>query len=180
MALAAGAQMYWPVLAGATGFLYGNYPIWPFWNAGDPAWGFGDGSFTGDWVAALDNPGAHAATIAADFFTAIDWASLIPDVRHDVVTGGFGSYGSSSYALTATNTTHTLAVVYLSDDALSLTVALDTFAADTVTVRWFDPSVGAFSNAPGSPFAATGTTSISPSGFNTEGYRDWVLVLESP
>jgi hypothetical protein len=48
-----------------------------------------------------------------------------------------------------------------------------------VTARWFDPSNGTYSSITGSPLPNTGTRSFGPSGNNSDGNGDWVLVLES-
>lgn len=173
------SQMYWPVLAGATGFMYGNYPIWPFWNEGDPAWGFGDGSFGGDWMDALDNPGASSARVAGEFFRGIDWQRLVPDIDHVVMTGGFGSSGSADYALLAVTDERDLAVAYLYDASLAPEIDLGAFAGAMVSARWVDPSSGASTDIAGSPFPSEGTMTFSPPGDNAQGFGDWLLVLSS-
>src|SRR5262249_14229121 len=51
------SQMYEVVLAGGTGSLFGNFPIWAFWKPGDAPWQYDDGNYPGGWTTALDTPG---------------------------------------------------------------------------------------------------------------------------
>ncbi len=174
------SEMYWPVLAGSTGFFYGNYPIWPFWNAGDPDWGFGDGGFSGGWREALDNPGASAARIAGGFFRDRDWQRLVPDTAHAFLTDGLGSSGSESYVLCAATPEGDLAVAYFYDGSSSPTVDLGAFAGATVSISWVDPADGSVQPLAGSPFTTDATMSVSPPGDNADGDADWLLLFESP
>jgi hypothetical protein len=43
---------------------------------------------------------------------------------------------------------------------------------------WYDPTNGTFTPIPGSPLANSGTRDFTPSGNNSAGSGDWVLVLE--
>ncbi|MGB9403058.1 MAG: putative collagen-binding domain-containing protein, partial [Candidatus Acidiferrales bacterium] len=47
-----------------------------------------------------------------------------------------------------------------------------------VTAAWYDPSSGTFSTIAGSPFSNSGSQVFTPSGNNSDGNTDWVLVLE--
>jgi hypothetical protein len=50
----------------------------------------------------------------------------------------------------------------------------------TTTVRWYDPTSGAFTTVAGSPFGNTGSQIFTPPGNNSTGSSDWVLVFEAP
>ncbi|HET6150144.1 MAG TPA: putative collagen-binding domain-containing protein, partial [Polyangia bacterium] len=60
-----------------------------------------------------------------------------------------------------------------------LTIALSRMSGP-VTARWFDPTNGIYSTVSGSPFANTGARVFRPTGSNSSGDPDWVLLLESP
>jgi len=47
-----------------------------------------------------------------------------------------------------------------------------------VTVQWFDPSNGVYSTVSGSPFANSGTQVFTPSGPDSDGNGDWVLLFQ--
>jgi hypothetical protein len=48
-----------------------------------------------------------------------------------------------------------------------------------VSARWYDPSNGTYSTVSGSPFPNTGTHVFTPTGNNSSGASDWVLLLQS-
>lgn len=48
-----------------------------------------------------------------------------------------------------------------------------------VTARWFDPTTGKSQPVAGSPLANVGRHEFTPSGKNTAGDNDWVLLLEN-
>jgi len=58
----------------------------------------------------------------------------------------------------------------------ALTVNMAKFAGP-VTAQWFDPTNGTYSKISGSPFANTGRQNFSPSGNNSAGDPDFVLLL---
>lgn len=172
------AQMYQPVLAGGTGFLFGNFPIWALWVPGNPPWFLDDGGYPGGWTTALGSPGAHDATVAGDVLASLRWSELRPDTAHAIMTSGFGSEGSDGYALCAGTADGTLAVAYYTA-RLSAVVDMSRFAGP-VRARWLDPSSGSFSAIAGSPFAASGTQTFRPAATNGDGSADWLLVLDVP
>ena len=53
----------------------GNHPIWLFWDG---------------WEQALDLPGSVAMARWGGFFRALPWSELMPDLDHELVTGGLG------------------------------------------------------------------------------------------
>ena len=60
------------------------------------------------------------------------------------------------------------------------TVTVDmTKLAGPVTARWYDPSNGVYTPIRGSPFTNTGSRQFTPTGRNSDGDGDWVLVLEA-
>ena len=170
------SQMYQPVLSGGTGFVFGNFPVWHFWSPGDPPWHLDDGGFPGGWRTALDTPGAISAEICGRFFAGLPWWDLRPDAAHKLVTAGFGALGSDEYALAASSPDGRIAVVYFT---ATLTVVVDlSRLSNPVRARWFDPSSGACSEIPGSPFPNSGSRRFTPPSANASGSPDFVLLLE--
>lgn len=159
-------QVYWTMLSGGGGQIYGNhYTV----------------TFTQGWQSYLDSPGALEIQYVENFFNSLAWWDLIPDTSHQVVTGGYGTYNASNSNLSVATYCTTgwipgsIALTYC-PTATSLTVNLQEFSGQ-VTAQWFDPSNGTYTAIPGSPFSNTGTQEFSTPGNNHDGNPDWVLVL---
>jgi len=171
------SDMYQPLVTGEAGFVFGIFPIWSFWT-GAPGNDYDNDGKYPSWQAALGSPGAGDAQRARTLFESLDWSHLIPDVGNTFLTGGYGSWDSSSYVLAARTADGHLGVAYFTD---LRTVTFDlTRMAGTTRASWFDPSNGTSSAVPGSPFAATGSRSFTPPGATADGSTDWVLLLQSP
>jgi len=168
-------QEYWTNLSGATGQIYGNHFTWTF--ATDP------GNPSNDWHHNLDTPGALQMPFLQALFIPRAWYNLVPDQNHSVVTAGYGTFSSSGqvsandYAAAARTPDGTLVLAYL---PTLRTVTVDmTQLAGATTARWYDPSNGSYSGIAGSPFPSSGSRNFTPSGNNSGGDPDWVLVLEA-
>jgi len=160
-------QEYWSLLGGAlAGHMYGNHYTW---------------TFASGWQSYLNSPGMTNLQYFRNFFTNIAWYNLVPDQSHTFVTSGYGTYSSSgtiadnNYATACLSPDGTLGVVF--DSAKTGLVVDMTKMVSSVTAQWFDPSVGTYSAVSGSPFANTGTHTFTPSGNNSAGDTDWVLLL---
>jgi Protein of unknown function (DUF4038)/Putative collagen-binding domain of a collagenase len=159
-------QEYWTMTSGATGQLFGNHYLM---------------GFPSGWQQNLDTPGEIQFGYMKQFFNSVNWFNLVPDQNHTVVTAGFGKLSSTNYPIddnyvtTAASADGTLAVSYL-PAGQTLTVNLATFSGP-VTARWFDPTNNTYKAVTGSPFGNSGTKQLSPVGNNSEGTKDWVLVL---
>jgi len=106
----------------------------------------------------------------------IPWWRLAPDVRHELVTAGFGTWKQADYVTAALADDGSAGVAYL-PDARQITANLTKFSG-RVTARWFDPASGQFTAIAGSPFGNTGPQDFTPPGKNAGGDSDWVLVLD--
>jgi hypothetical protein len=164
-------QEYWTMLSGATGQLYGNGYTWPFASG---------------WQSHLDTPGAIQFGYVTALFAPRAWHDLVPDTNHVVVTAGFGTFDTSAdvnlvnnndYATAARAADGSLVMAYL-PTARTLTVDLSKLSGPAVA-HWFDPANGTYLPIAGSPFANTGTRTFTPSGNNSDGDGDWILVLET-
>jgi Protein of unknown function (DUF4038)/Putative collagen-binding domain of a collagenase len=154
-------QEYWSLLSGATGQLYGNKYTW---------------QFIAGWQSQLDTPGAVQMKHVTDLFEPRRWYDLVPDQSNTVVTAGIGTFGGLDYVTAARTPDGELVMAYV-PSARTLTVDMSKLSGP-VTARWYDPTVGTFTNISGSPFANTGSHNFTTPGANAGGDGDWVLVLE--
>jgi hypothetical protein len=154
-------QAYQTVLSGGAGQLMGNNPVWLL----------GSG-----WQTALNSDGARTLAHLRSLFEARAWHTLVPDQVAALLTLGAGTGASRAAAARAAD--GSFALVY-TPSVRDLTVSLAALSGPNVTARWYDPTNGSFVTIGGSPFAAIGTRLLRPSGANSAGDGDWVLVLES-
>ncbi|HKD65984.1 MAG TPA: DUF4038 domain-containing protein, partial [Candidatus Binataceae bacterium] len=163
-------QAYWSMLSGAMGQFYGNKNFMGF-----PA----------GWQNSLNDPGAVDMGFLASLFKSFDWYDLASDQTHVVMTAGFGTYTtgalndpitSNNYATTgyARVATGSIAVAYI-PTVRGVTFDMTKFGANVVA-RWFDPTNNAFTAI--GTFPNTGTHVFTPTGNNSAGDSDWVLVLQ--
>ena len=169
--------MYQPVLAGGCGFVFGNYPIWPFWDPGDPGWPSEDGGFPDGWATALGSRGSESSRIAGELFRSLPWQELQPDTDRVIVTAGAGTYGEETYALAASTPDRRLVVVYFTG-TLKVTIDMSRLPRP-MRARFFDPALGVFTELPGSPLPVSGRREATPPGLNGDGSEDWLLILEA-
>jgi hypothetical protein len=171
------SQMYEPVLAGGCGFVFGNFPIWSFWDPGDPGWPVENGGFPGGWTTALGSAGSESARIAGEFLRSLPWPELQPDTDHAIVTASTGTFGDETYALAASTRDHATVVIYFTGPRA---VMIDMGALPRpMRARLFDPALGVYTELADSPFPNSGLREISTPGVNGDGFADWLLVLEA-
>ena len=137
-------QAYWSVLCGGNGHCMGNKPIWLF----DPG-----------WQAALDLPGSVAMARWGDYFRALPWAELVPDVDHAVFTAGRGETRGLDRATAAATPDGRLAVAYLPSPR-AVTVQVDALAGPHLRVGWFEPATGR--RLAGGTLVAEGCATLMP------------------
>jgi PKD repeat protein len=154
------SQAYWPVLLGATGSVFGNYPIWSF----DPL------SFIGPWQQWLDSPGARGMSYFRKLFLSRAWDKLVPSLDGSVLTGGQGALGAG-YAAVAVTTGAETVIVY-TPTARALTIDMSKVGGTTARAWWFNPDTGAAKQI--GDFPTTGTRV-----FNPPAAQDWVLVIDN-
>jgi hypothetical protein len=145
---------YETLLNGGMGQFFGNAPIWCFES----------GCLGGSWKAALGSTGAQDQQRLKSFFAARAWWKLVPDTARTFLTAGFAD------ASPARASDGSWAAAYF-PSSRAVTVNLGSFSR-AVRGAWFDPATGAATSIAGSPFAPSGTLTLtSPNG-------DSVLVLE--
>ena len=148
-------QAYWAVLCGGFGHIMGNQPIWLY----DPG-----------WQAAMDLPGSVGLMYWGRLFRSRKWSDLVPDQKHEVVTGGLGEFRGLDY-LAAARTAHGSTVIAYMPTSRKITVDLSRISGAKAKAWWFDPRIGKASAA--GEFPTTGSRDFAPP---SEG--DWVLVLD--
>jgi hypothetical protein len=161
------AQAYDSLLSGASGYVFGNNPIWHFG---------GPGLFPTirSWKQHLGGTGSRTMSLAWRLYSSLAWWLLVPDMRQALLTSGFGP--DSSRAVAAVASDRSFAVVYM-PTVRDVTVNLGQLRGPLADARWFDPSNGSYTAASGSPYRTIGSQSFRPSGQNGGGDGDWVLVL---
>jgi hypothetical protein len=119
-------QAYWTILCGGTGAAYGS----DLWN------------FPPEWREIMNYQGAWQLKHFINFFQTIPWWTLVPDVRHQAVVGGYGEWSKSDFATTAVSTDKKLMVSYI-PTLRPVTVDLGYLTGENFSVSWFDPRTGA-------------------------------------
>lgn len=161
-------QAYHALLSGAMGEFFGNSPIWHFNSPGMTP--------STPWQAALDTRGARSITHLRNLFTPQKWWMLVPDSTNTLLTSGLGSDMDRAVAARASD--GSFAIAYM-PSSRTISIDLGRLAGPRVTARWYDPTLGIFTTVAGSPFNAAGVQGFVPTGNNSTGFSDWVLVLES-
>jgi hypothetical protein len=151
-------QMFLPVLMGGNGSFFGNFPLFNF-NEG--------------WENSniLDSQGARDLQRAGEFFRSRAWNTLVPDMYHTILTGGYGDLNNSSYAATAITKDGNTAIIYV-PDYRELTINLTLVSGTQSHGWWYQPSTGVVHDL--------GLISDSPSrSFVPPDSGDWLLVLDN-
>ncbi|MBC8096432.1 MAG: DUF4038 domain-containing protein [Akkermansiaceae bacterium] len=155
-------QAWWSTVGGGIGgYAYGAEPIWLH----------GYGGFSVAQAAGWES-GKDAARMKSFLTGNMQWWKLQPDINHKFLTGGYGTFKRLDYALAAVANDNSFAVVY-SPTAHTLNLRMPASGL-TYTLRWFDPSSGAFRS--GSTTAASGAAvNMTTPGNNASGKPDWVI-----
>jgi len=162
-------QDYWTMLSGAAGQIYGNRYTW---------------TLPSDWKTHLDTQGATQLGHLSSLFLQYRWYDLVPDRNHELVTAGYGTFisvypfGNNDYVTAARVTDGSLAIAYL-PKFNNITVDMSKMAGP-VTAFWYDPSSGHsfwITGPYNGTFLNSGFQNFRPTGNNSDGDSDWVLVL---
>jgi hypothetical protein len=160
------AQAYDALVAGATGQVFGNNPIWHF---------DGPGLFPEEasWQDALDQPGSLSMARLGQIVDSLTWWKLRPDLDGALLTAGGGRGDDRAVAALACD--GTLGVVYVPKER-TITLDLGRFAGSAVTLTWYDPTADATVPAVSGPVHPTGQLDVTTPGTNAEGWHDWLLI----
>ncbi len=156
-------QAYWSVLCGGFGHVFGNNPIWHF---------NGPTLFPTNltWQQSMDLPGSVGMMHWGRLFRSRPWFDLVPDQKHEVVTGGLGEFQGLDY-LAAGRTPDGGTVIAYMPSKRTITVDMSKISGGHARAWWFDPRTG--KALAGGDFPARGMRELTPP---AEG--DWVLVLD--
>jgi Protein of unknown function (DUF4038)/Putative collagen-binding domain of a collagenase len=164
-------QAYQAILSGAMGEVFGNNPIWHF---------DGPGLFRapGSWREQLGSRGAISMTHLRVLFETMPWWTLEPDTDNRLLKDGHQS--GESRAVAARSADRSIAVVYL-PTIRNLTMDLRELAGPNVSMRWYDPANGQYTDIAASDFKSQEieTVMIKPRANNSSGFGDWVLILKA-
>jgi hypothetical protein len=98
--------VYWSILTGGIGHIYGNNPIWHF----DTPTSKTPYTYTGTWTDYLASNAMADRQICFNYFNSISWYDLVPDTGNVVMTAGHGT--GESEAVCAANASKSLVVIY--------------------------------------------------------------------
>ena len=160
-------QAYWSLLSGACGHFFGNRDVWVM---------------NKNWESALRSAGHRSMQIFYAFVLSIPWYRMNPDWEHLVFISGRGSFnggtdpGGEDYATASFTADHSTGIIYL-PSARKIGVNLERFSRP-LKVKWFDPSSGSYTVLP-KTYTNKGISYFEPpNAINSEGFGDWVLVIE--
>lgn len=163
------SQMYWSLLGGAAGHIYGADPVWSF--DAPPASDFGDSSAPpyDTWRHALTTDVAWDLLHVRRLIDTRPFPLLVPDFEREVVTSGREE--GSGYAAAARASDGSLILAYL-PDRREVTVELGGITTDTVVdVSWVSPRTGDTTRV--GMFPTDGAESFTPPSDTV-----WLLVVE--
>jgi hypothetical protein len=150
---------WWAVTSGAAGYCAGTR-LWRW----EP-----------NWRETMQVRSTKEAPHILRALETIAWWKLVPDVKHEFLTAGFGEWKQADFASAAFAQDGSCGVVYLPTPR-AFTVNLAKLKAP-VTARWFDPTSGEFKPVPGSPFGDAQPEAFTAPGTNAAGESDWVLLF---
>jgi hypothetical protein len=153
------------ILAGARGNIFGDEALWHMGSKGLNVAPQSQGK-----PYDLFRPSFTHQRRIREFFAALPWWRLRPDVSSNLVTSGRGSPGSADYVTASVTVEEDAGGIYLPDAASSIGVDCGVFASP-VDVAWVDPTSGAEFSAGTN---LTGAQSFSR-GANAAGDPDWLL-----
>jgi hypothetical protein len=161
---------WWGWLTAIGGFVHGNGYVIHF-----------DGGGACCWKQHLNTTATQDATRQAAFMRSIPWYQLVPSGlsgMQTLITAGGGSPSSASYVAAAATPNGTYLVAYIPPAHNgSITVAMSALSS-AVRARWFDPTNATYTTI-GSALSNSGTRVFTPTGNNSAGQADWVLVLDT-
>jgi hypothetical protein len=165
------SRQYGSVLSGAyLGSFFGNNPLWCF-NETNPA-SMVPCPSNPTWQSQLNSPGSVGQSWFGKLFRSRAHWLLVPDIKHAVVTAGFGS--GATVATTARTRDGQTVITYIPNgSATTLTVDMSKITSSTNVENcwWFNPRDGAVKRI--GAFPNSGSRQFTPPDTN-----DWVLVID--
>jgi len=158
-------QAWWNFLSGGIGNVYGAEGIC-YRNSGGQT-----------WMHCTNYGSSKDMAILKLLVDKIKWWKLQPDVNHQLLVGGFGTYLNDDYAVCSVSENKAQAIIY-TPVSQSLELRLPDFGQHC-RLRWFDPVTGKYSPIDMRfPKKKKKSVIISTPGINHSGSNDWVLIIE--
>jgi hypothetical protein len=157
------AQAYWSILSGGMGHIFGNCPIWHFGS--NSGW-----CGTNNWESELSSDGSVSMFYMQKLFISRAWFWLVPDIEHNAVVSGYGSWGNDNYVTTALIANNNTLIAYL-PSARQVTVDMSYISGVDARSWWYNPSNGEATEI--GIFATAGQLDFTP-----PSNGDWVLVID--
>lgn len=157
-------QAYHALLAGATGHVFGNNPIWHF---------DGPGIFdapTG-WREALDGAGSQSMAGIARLMGSLEWWQLRPSIDQPLLVDGLQAGGTRAAA--ALSADGSWGMVYVPTER-TISLNLGQLAGTGASITWYDASTGI---ATFQAQLGKGMVSVKTPGKNAGGDSDWVAIV---
>ena len=148
-------QIYYPILLGARGHVFGNRPIW-FFGTG--------------WQAALGSQGAKFMQHAAALFDSHQGWGLVPDIERRIVTEGEGTVDTPDFAAAARTPDGVSVLIYV-PTARTLQVDTTQLPGAQTSAKWYDPRTG-------QQMSAGSFANGARRNFTTPAGGPWLLLLE--
>jgi hypothetical protein len=155
---------YWEVFAGACGFTYGHYLIFPFSGGGRD--GGSNAGTGGGWLGALDAPAAQQMKHLKQLVLSRSYLDRIPDQQLFTDTFAVADHVSAArgrdYAF------------FYGPTGKAFSVRMGKISGAMVKAQWYDPREGTYTAI--GEFPNSGTRRFTPPTSGAE--NDWVLVLD--
>jgi hypothetical protein len=152
------SQMYMPLLMGANGYFFGNYPLFEFSSGWDDP-------------SVLESQGSLDLKRSGALLKSRAWNNLVPDLNHTFLTDGYGDISGASYAAAAVTKDAGTAIIYIPDYRI-LTVNLTKLSGTQTHAWWYQPSNGNVVDA--SIYNDINAQAFYPPSTTT----DWLLILD--
>ena len=152
------SEMYLPILMGANGYFFGNYPLFEF-NSG---W---------DDPSVLESQGSLDLQRSGALLKSRAWNNLVPDLNHSFLTDGYGDVSVATYAAAALTKDASTAIIYV-PDYRKLTVDLTKISGTQTHAWWYQPSNGNVVDA------LTYNDITAQAFYPPSSTTDWLLILD--
>jgi hypothetical protein len=107
----------------------------------------------------MDLPGSIAMARWGDYFRALPWSELVPDLEHVFVTGGLGEARGLDRVTAAMSADRRLGAAYL-PVRRPVEIDLGALKGPRLALEWFEPATGR--RASGGVLAAGGRILLAP------------------
>lgn len=157
---------WWGWLGTIGGYVAGNGYIWQF---EDPV-----------WQQHMDTKGARDMHRLNDFIKQRKWWELIPSGLNSMpllIAGSNNVDTSAAYVSAAATKDGELLIAYIPPAHLGVVQVNVSVMKGPVKAEWFDPTNGKYVKASGKPVGSKIFRLFRPPGKNSNGDKDWALVL---